>query len=806
MAGTDLVTHNDLQYLVFQDGDAQAYSPPPIDGLIAATQSIWDFLFGAGHAGSCGIFRDQYFQVKGVVDPILDQAVSAFTRGTINWNPIPTAVMAVMGPSMTAVIDVADSQFDKFKGKNLLGQTMFASRIHLLLFKRWVGAMCWGTAEWAEQRVGELSTTTANLWTDSAKIWADLGGIHGQLTSLGGNIGQIPAILSRMGSAEAQIGQIRNSDIPALSGRIQGLSDFLYNNLTPQVARQGQQLIDILTNGLPSIRSQLNTLQQTTDGFKSTYATKAELESVRQQMLNCCQAAQGQTAQLQQQINTILGRLGVNEANIGAALNQIQSLRQLVPTLATQQQIAALQGQINWTVQTLNIMTPVSLFYPLRDRVLQIERQLPALAQQADVVALRKELTNIESLLPSFAKQADFAVLKQRIDTLYTMVAQRDVTLDGLQGQIYQLQGRDDQLQGNLNSATQRLTRLEGLQSGYAKASDIPLLQAKISSLQQTVANKANIAQVLDLQKQIDFLRSGDQTLARDIATLKGQVAGMQQQLAQSATQAQVQGLQSQIDRLKLADQAQISLIQGLQSQATAAQQRIIDLTKQLQALQGQVGQLQDFTNKAIQQLQQVDKALQGQIGQITTNLQQQVLPTLARHTQQITTLEQQKVQTVLPAIANIGQQIVDIYRIIQQEIKPPLGQHGRDITYLINQFRTFTFPQINILIQTVSDIKYIFNSQITNITNRVTKIEQNFTTNVVNIIQKQAPLICKAVRECIQNSQQDMCEFGRRVWGRMAECWFEANSPDLGASKIRYGASRYRQRPRVDMPGSVFV
>jgi hypothetical protein len=202
-----------------------------------ANLAIFDWLFGSSHAGSCGAFREQYFGVKNALDPIMDKSDKLWGQAGVSEHPTPTEIMAGFSDTINAVINDADAQFDQFKGSNLLGQTMFASRLHFYLFRRYGAAQWFGIAQWAQERylfhqylfgVDEAAISTIQTQTQDLVNRAFTWDADHQF---------VVAIQGEVAKLQSSVDHINNVDIPALRATDQSLADAINLLVDPAIAR-----------------------------------------------------------------------------------------------------------------------------------------------------------------------------------------------------------------------------------------------------------------------------------------------------------------------------------------------------------------------------------------------------------------------------------------------------------------------------------------------------------------------------------------------------------------------------------------
>lgn len=766
--------------------------PGTIEGLIQVGTALFDFLFGGGHAGSCGSFRDQFFQVKNTLDPAMDKVQDLYGQAAIKNNTTPTAIMSIAGPTILPAIDVADQQFDKFKGSNLLGQTMFASRIHLYLFKRWAGNQMFGNQQWCEYRLKELFTSLGNNWTNLIQHSKTLETHTLQISDLQKLTPRVKTLETAMAATKAFVDTMRITDIPGLQKSVTDINTFVNGTLSPLVTKHSADLGQLLANTIPGITKQITSLGDSITTIQNTYATKQELTDLGKQLSDCCKSAQDKIVLLQTDMTSVLKRLGVHDGRLdtldqavkdlkakdlvidgtlSGLQQQITSLQKQALTFATQKSlddlklrvaaiekeqpnyarktaITDLQTQIDKIVKDITGLTKSVDFLDLKARVAAVEQQLPTFAKTTDLKLLQDRVTTVEGKLPSFAKDVDFQALKKVVDSLVSAGIVRDQLLSQHSGQIVTLQQKDTDLQNQITAAQKRLTNLETLGLTYAKASDIPLLQKQITAVQQTMGTLASKQQITDLQKLIDAISLGDTARSADIAALKAQVTALTAAQAGLATTAQIAGLQKKIDALTLADTAQLSLISGLQSQMTAAQKRIDGLTADLQKLRSDYDIEKAFLDKALPQLQAIDQKIREDLDVITTKLQQQTWPELVRHGERIALLEKQKVETVLPAIAKIWLTIQQIDQTIQNTINNPQWFTQNTYQRIYNYFGQpdiTTQQTVNNIVNMIQNT-FVTNQQITNnfIQKLMVQITQQYTINqqvtnqfITNVMQQ---------------------------------------------------------------------
>lgn len=239
--------------------------PVTLAALVVAGSNLFDFLFGGNHAGSCGAFRDQYFDVKNTLTPSLDEAARLWSRAGITHDPLPTSIMADIGPLLGQAINLADSQFDDYKGRNLLGQTMFASRLHLLLFSRWISSTLFGTAQWSQMQVDVAQEWTRFL--DQQRI-----SMNQRLTTVEQSIGQIPSLTQRIQTLEKDsqivydwLYGISFSELPAIRSRLTSLEQNLFGIINPKVQNLEAAVGQLIGQQIPEIEALLQ--QMRTDIF-----------------------------------------------------------------------------------------------------------------------------------------------------------------------------------------------------------------------------------------------------------------------------------------------------------------------------------------------------------------------------------------------------------------------------------------------------------------------------------------------------------------------------------------------------------
>jgi hypothetical protein len=340
---------------------------------------LFEFLFGGGHAGSCGAFREQYFGVKAVLDPILDQANRLWGNAGIQASPTPTEIMATFGSTLGTAINVADSQFDQFKGSNLLGQTMFASRFHLYLERRWIADAIFGSAQYFQERNLNFAYFQGFQDNEIIDLYHQLNAAQLQLNGLGGDHQAILNLQASLNVSWQVLGDITGGWIPAFqnilgnqSAQIQVLLDrsagealrtntlitaALQTQVFPKLAITSQQVLEIgnqITNTInPEIAVIFGNLQTyNTQTLPQIFQQLDQLQQEIPQVLEIPNLQQQQAQQQQhilqieqQKVSVILPQLGQLWQTLGDVINQLQN--DIRPKQgAQQQQITNLQTYI----------------------------------------------------------------------------------------------------------------------------------------------------------------------------------------------------------------------------------------------------------------------------------------------------------------------------------------------------------------------------------------------------------------------------------------------------------------------------
>lgn len=232
--------------------------------------NLWEYLFGSGHAGSCGAFREQYYDTISVLTPPLDDARRAWGQSGVPGAVDPTSIIAAFQSTLDVVTGRMDDQFNEFRGANLVGQTMFASRMHIFLFRKWVEAEMFGTAQYAQIRTGTLfdlmNNATQRLFAAEQAI-IDLQGSAGQG---GGTAQQIAALQASVAQLYDALAVINNEVIPGLYGADANFANAINTVLIPQL-QDLQGRITILQNtALTTSSSAWNNLLQRVSTTEST--------------------------------------------------------------------------------------------------------------------------------------------------------------------------------------------------------------------------------------------------------------------------------------------------------------------------------------------------------------------------------------------------------------------------------------------------------------------------------------------------------------------------------------------------------
>lgn len=96
--------------------------------LAASIGDFIDFLFGGGHAGSCGEFREAFFDTFNAVLPVAEQLQTALVQfGNFQRNDLEVILGAFVTTSVS-IYDSLNQGWEQFRGANLLGQTMYGAR------------------------------------------------------------------------------------------------------------------------------------------------------------------------------------------------------------------------------------------------------------------------------------------------------------------------------------------------------------------------------------------------------------------------------------------------------------------------------------------------------------------------------------------------------------------------------------------------------------------------------------------------------------------------------------------------------
>jgi hypothetical protein len=394
----------------------------PWGALIAGAITLFEWLFGGGHAGSCGAFRDAFFNMKAKYDPIFDQTDRLWFVETGNFNPIPTLTLATMSDAMAALINSEDAGFDMYKGENLLGQTMFASRTHWYLYRRWIGAAIFGIAQWTEYRVQDIYTGLTNVTNRLVNYDTAIRNLSSSINSLTAQVADLPSLRSSLAQANANIGVILNTHIPFIYANLKNLWDnvnytaqvalptlgtrlikleqFVSGNITPAItALQNQQLVftneftDIYTIRLPGLSANLNWLNTiyatvTLPNLQALRAFQYQITQSWQQVVlpglqTLIQGQQRLTTQLQSQI---VPQLQALQQEADQTRNTV--VQQILPKIAQEQQdITNLQvleipkiwqgiTDIQRTLDQVDQPLPVQpTFRDIYQHITQIERQ-----------------------------------------------------------------------------------------------------------------------------------------------------------------------------------------------------------------------------------------------------------------------------------------------------------------------------------------------------------------------------------------------------------------------------------------------
>lgn len=282
---------------------------------------LWDFLFGSGHAGSCGAFREQYFGYKSVLDPILDGQRAVWAAMGPSYFNTPNAVMDAVHPSVLANFIAADNQFDQFKGSNLLGQCMFASRLYDLFFRSWLMDELFGTAQyfqfWLDASQQEFKSIGAAIDNLSINI-TDLNNRTQFITQDEAAIGAIKANLTEI---YQRLYQVQNIDIPGLSQAITGIDHELQTAIEPDLVRIMTDIGDDTTLKNTSLVEQLQ-------------LTNQHLVSIRNRL----------TQRINRVQQNVLQKIrDINQQVIPGIEQQIAGIDQFIPSI---EQIPNIQSQI----------------------------------------------------------------------------------------------------------------------------------------------------------------------------------------------------------------------------------------------------------------------------------------------------------------------------------------------------------------------------------------------------------------------------------------------------------------------------
>lgn len=462
-----------------------------------AIADLWNFLFGSGHAGSCGAFRDQYFYIHGLLAPVWPAAANDFNFGALNWDPIPTQVMADMGQVLSPVLQVADAQFDAYKGRNLLGQTMFASRTHLLLFREWAALAIFGTAQWAQFRINNH-----NQWLVNHEF---------ALINHQQQIDQIKASVGQQGNVQQQFTRINET----LGTVIQRLDTIEFQSLPTVItlANSISQRVSVLEAlGLSQLAQRVTTLEQTRATIVQLDAQRFQLHSqitqVQQLMLTA-------TGDLWQALNSwALGmqQITVVQSSQIASLIDSVNIQAGIERTLIQQVGDALRG-----VSDLNVLVIPSILDQVQANtqgIQQLQQQIGQVGQLQDLLTgLQSQVSQLDQALQTAQGQLRSELLQAR---------------NQLQGQIDTVQGALQEIGQLINQQVlqiipQQLTNLQEQTSRLEQQKTdviLPALQQlgnAIGQIAQDIGERIDPA-LQDLQERQQQLQ--DQLTANIVPTI----------------------------------------------------------------------------------------------------------------------------------------------------------------------------------------------------------------------------------------------------------------------------------------------
>jgi hypothetical protein len=225
----------------------------PFVVLIDAVAHLFDWLFGGGHAGSCGAFRDLYFKQKKEFDIFLQTAVPQL-EGALSLAPATALpLFQQLNQVVVGYRNFIDNGWDKFKGSNLLGQTMFGARLNNYIEQRWLPITQAWTVNYQVVQIDKLrneltqqvradqqaSCCTDGSIQDLARRVAALENIlNGQVLPL---LGQIQQRLSALEQAVAAL------PLQAIQNRLNDLQQQLTDLATKEAVDVDELAKDIAT-------------------------------------------------------------------------------------------------------------------------------------------------------------------------------------------------------------------------------------------------------------------------------------------------------------------------------------------------------------------------------------------------------------------------------------------------------------------------------------------------------------------------------------------------------------------------------
>ncbi len=176
--------------------------PITLAAIFAGVDNLVDFLFGSGHAGSCGAFRDLYFETIDKIQPKVDYYRQIFEEHRndpyFDFRPIITEALGFV----ISLLKQVDDLFDRYKGRNLLGTVMFVSRLSEYLHRELVLYVIYTITYWLRAGIGQLNFDIQEAWKKILKHDQDLKDVNQGLKDLSKKVDDIDKYV--------------NSNIPAL--------------------------------------------------------------------------------------------------------------------------------------------------------------------------------------------------------------------------------------------------------------------------------------------------------------------------------------------------------------------------------------------------------------------------------------------------------------------------------------------------------------------------------------------------------------------------------------------------------------